>query len=293
MLYAIQRGATGPIKIGTAGDPSGRLAALQTAHDEQLVLLAAWAGGRDEERALHQRFADARLRGEWFHPTPTVSAYVKERQRAHAAALDAQRRVAQPIAVLHPSWDHHAALGPDERRDAEQWLAVLCDIAPTLGATRLVIYLQLVASASPDGVVDVDLEDLATQGAWIMDIDPLYVAQTIAHLSHVELPDPEGAYYGCTRARLITRITVARPIHVGRPCHRTDSTEGSDDALVDALLQSGSATVALARYGQGFGPHALPPSYPAAGRASDRWRWADVAVAAAVKRRPDGRTPST
>ena len=289
MLYAIQRGVNGPIKIGIAGDPSGRLAALQTAHDEQLVLLAAWAGGRDEERSLHQRFADARIRGEWFHPTPTVSAYVNDRQHAHAAALDAQRRVAEPIAALHPSWDHHAALGPDERRDAEQWLAVLCDIAPTVTAPRLVIYLQLVAGASPAGVVDVDLEDLATQGASIMDIDPLYVARTIAHLNNVELPDPDGAYYGCTQARLITAITVTRPSDLGRPYHTSDRIQGSDDALVDALLQSGSAAVALARYGQGFGRNALPPTYPAAGRASDRWRWADAAVAAAVKRR----TPST
>jgi len=64
--YLIQAGDGGPIKIGsTRKNPLERLAALQTAHHEQLHILGI-IGGTDAERNLHKRFADWRLHGEWF-----------------------------------------------------------------------------------------------------------------------------------------------------------------------------------------------------------------------------------
>lgn len=65
-VYLIRCGATGPAKIGKADDPQRRLYELQTAHWEELYLLRAWEGGEPEESALHVRFADLRLRGDWF-----------------------------------------------------------------------------------------------------------------------------------------------------------------------------------------------------------------------------------
>lgn len=65
-VYAIQAGAGGPIKIGIAADPNKRLQNLQTASYTKLQLIAAFEGGRREERALHERFAAHRLEGEWF-----------------------------------------------------------------------------------------------------------------------------------------------------------------------------------------------------------------------------------
>lgn len=64
----------GSVKIGLARDPAKRLSALQGAHASQLDLIAVITGGRNRERELHERFADARLRGEWFADTPEIRA---------------------------------------------------------------------------------------------------------------------------------------------------------------------------------------------------------------------------
>ena len=64
-VYAIRCGERGPIKLGVAGNPQGRLIELQVAHFETLVLLRAWEGGEAEEAELHRQFFHARIRGEW------------------------------------------------------------------------------------------------------------------------------------------------------------------------------------------------------------------------------------
>jgi len=79
MLYAIQAGESGPIKLGVATDPRRRLKDLQVAHHEQLHLRAAWPGHRPEERDLHEHFARIRMSGEWFAPTPELTAFVEHR----------------------------------------------------------------------------------------------------------------------------------------------------------------------------------------------------------------------
>ena len=72
-LYAIQAGGeSGPVKIGTAKDPDARLKTLQTGNPEPLAGIAAWRALPYEERALHERFAEHRIRGEWFRPAPEV-----------------------------------------------------------------------------------------------------------------------------------------------------------------------------------------------------------------------------
>jgi DNA-binding XRE family transcriptional regulator len=65
-VYLIRAGATGPVKIGKADDPQRRLYELQTAHWDELCLLRAWVGGEPEEAALHVRFAELHIRGDWF-----------------------------------------------------------------------------------------------------------------------------------------------------------------------------------------------------------------------------------
>jgi len=65
-VYFIRAGEEGPVKIGWAVDPQQRLAVLQTAHHEELVLLRVLDGEQPEERQLHRRFGPHRIRGEWF-----------------------------------------------------------------------------------------------------------------------------------------------------------------------------------------------------------------------------------
>lgn len=64
-VYAIQAGDNGPVKLGY-GNAEARLADLQIAHWQELRIIRLWEGGEAEERILHARFADLRLRGEWF-----------------------------------------------------------------------------------------------------------------------------------------------------------------------------------------------------------------------------------
>lgn len=74
-LYFIQRGETGPIKIGVAVDPMKRLLELQTGNAEKLRLLGAVPGSRKLEAKLHRHFRLLRLEGEWFQPHPELVMY--------------------------------------------------------------------------------------------------------------------------------------------------------------------------------------------------------------------------
>lgn len=65
-----------PIKIGFAVDVRVRMRALQGAMPWPLQLLLAHEGDMDKERELHQRFAEARMEGEWFARTDDVLDYI-------------------------------------------------------------------------------------------------------------------------------------------------------------------------------------------------------------------------
>lgn len=66
MIYFLRVGMDGPIKIGTTNDLKGRIAGIQTNHHEELLIWRLFEGGIVQESALHTRFAEYRMRGEWF-----------------------------------------------------------------------------------------------------------------------------------------------------------------------------------------------------------------------------------
>ncbi len=78
VVYFIQSGDAGPIKIGLAWDAHKRLAALQTGHPEELRLLGTIPGNAEVERRLHDRFSHCRIRGEWFAPDPELIRAAEE-----------------------------------------------------------------------------------------------------------------------------------------------------------------------------------------------------------------------
>lgn len=81
MIYFIQDDSTLAIKIGfTDGDPELRLKSLQTGSAGGFHLLATVPGGQADERSLHERFAAARVRGEWFQPSPELLAHILQEQ---------------------------------------------------------------------------------------------------------------------------------------------------------------------------------------------------------------------
>lgn len=80
LIYFIQSGEAGPIKIGTVkSNVKGRLASFQTGSAEELRLLKVMLGGRIEERKLHLQFAEHRIRqrNEWFHPASEIMEFVE------------------------------------------------------------------------------------------------------------------------------------------------------------------------------------------------------------------------
>jgi hypothetical protein len=71
-VYFIQARNGGPIKIGWAKDPEQRLANMQVANAEPLVIRTAVKSKPQAEKKLHERFAAKRVRGEWFEPCPEI-----------------------------------------------------------------------------------------------------------------------------------------------------------------------------------------------------------------------------
>lgn len=74
VVYLVRIGEC--IKIGTTANLHRR---LQLLHAQRTDLLAVIPGGRDEERALHERFAASLHHGrEWFTPTPDLIEYANQ-----------------------------------------------------------------------------------------------------------------------------------------------------------------------------------------------------------------------
>jgi hypothetical protein len=100
VVYFVQAGASGPIKIGMAADLAQRITILQCGSPEPLVALATAPGGWEEERQLHRRLAAHRHSREWFKPTQAVLDVVAEAKagtlqfaepgnRSHSEIMDA------------------------------------------------------------------------------------------------------------------------------------------------------------------------------------------------------------
>lgn len=65
-VYFIANKRRGLVKIGTSDDPQKRLNALSNGGLDSLHLLAVVPGDERYESALHDRFLDLRVAGEWF-----------------------------------------------------------------------------------------------------------------------------------------------------------------------------------------------------------------------------------
>lgn len=66
MIYFIQAGDGGPVKIGYATDVAARVRELQCGNHVRLRLLRSIEGGRAAEAWFHRAYAAQRMRGEWF-----------------------------------------------------------------------------------------------------------------------------------------------------------------------------------------------------------------------------------
>ncbi len=86
-LYFLQVAPFGPVKIGwTSGCVTTRMRALQQASPYEIKWLGIAELPRSAEKDAHRVLSAYHLRGEWFHPTPGVMAFVER----VSAAFDLQ-----------------------------------------------------------------------------------------------------------------------------------------------------------------------------------------------------------
>lgn len=76
VLYFIEAGPGGPIKIGVTDDLSARLKQLDTGCPFELSVLATFPGTEIHEAALHAKFSHLLLKGEWFASAPELVDYI-------------------------------------------------------------------------------------------------------------------------------------------------------------------------------------------------------------------------
>ena len=68
MIYFIQAGDNGAVKIGFAKDVKKRFRELQTGNHETLKLLKEIAGEEELEQEIHSLVKNYHVRGEWYTP---------------------------------------------------------------------------------------------------------------------------------------------------------------------------------------------------------------------------------
>ena len=101
-VYVIRAGDIGPIKVGVAKNPEGRLREHQTSNHERLTLLHVLPGGRNLEAELHRNLKDARLHGEWF-AGPEIDGFIKTVERRAEYLLTRHERYGEmPSLDLNP-----------------------------------------------------------------------------------------------------------------------------------------------------------------------------------------------
>lgn len=143
MIYAVViEGDDEYVKIGkTRGDARNvhavraRLSSLQTASPHRVMCIGLAPGYTTEERELHDRFAEERVRREWFRRTERVNAWIAAHALASPVACDTpvrrkRRPVVRVVAVDRINLDaacgigKYAPLSPVERERVDRAKAV-------------------------------------------------------------------------------------------------------------------------------------------------------------------------
>lgn len=87
-VYFIRSGLRGPIKVGNALNPIGRLVDLQIGNPEKLYLLGCIPGDIRVEAAILEDLRAYNLRGEWHKPERAVIEYIGNALKAEGVKSD-------------------------------------------------------------------------------------------------------------------------------------------------------------------------------------------------------------
>jgi hypothetical protein len=77
VIYFIQAGKNGPIKIGVAEELHKRVDELQIGCPYKLHVLYVYNGRQLSEPELHELFKHEHIRGEWFRPASAIAKFNK------------------------------------------------------------------------------------------------------------------------------------------------------------------------------------------------------------------------
>lgn len=77
IVYFVQNGDNGPIKIGYTRHINRRMRELRTKCGLNCVLLATRPGGGEREGAYHFQFWADHVEGEWFNPSVAILSEIE------------------------------------------------------------------------------------------------------------------------------------------------------------------------------------------------------------------------
>lgn len=104
-IYFVQAGEGGPVKIGFAQDIKLRMNKMRSDNYEMLRLVAAFVGGVDDERALHNMFAAHHKHREWFY-----ASVLKEMGRVTLAPHSVDDPPAARVGTFERTEEHCQAI---------------------------------------------------------------------------------------------------------------------------------------------------------------------------------------
>jgi hypothetical protein len=84
VIYFVQSGNDGPIKIGYTSDVARRINKMQCDTPHKLHVLGVLDAEQNTEKELHSRFAPFRYRAEWYNPEQELLDYAKEHMEPYA-----------------------------------------------------------------------------------------------------------------------------------------------------------------------------------------------------------------
>lgn len=88
MVYFIWDSKTNEVKIGCSKNPYSRRKELQRGNAGELFIVALMPGDRAVESEYHGRFAEHRVRGEWFRLEGSLKDYIAENRLDSIAIPD-------------------------------------------------------------------------------------------------------------------------------------------------------------------------------------------------------------
>ncbi|MBX5206720.1 GIY-YIG nuclease family protein [Rhizobium sp. NZLR11] len=154
MIYFIE--TQGLVKIGYSNDPRRRFHNLSIGCPTVCTLIGVTEGGKAEERALHQRFTELKVRGEWFKFTAEVNSFIREN------AISLEKPVEVP-SINHPITRYLASVGMS-----------VSDFCVKVGISRAHLYRIMAGQNTTTR----QLKSISAATNWVISLEELLLPET-------------------------------------------------------------------------------------------------------------------